>query len=626
MKKLFTSLAILTLSLQPLSLFAAASGSVIIDPTNLVQNTISAVQAPISSAYEAISSASNLAIKTKDFSLDIVATKIAQDMINRAAGDTVTWINSGFQGEGPGFIVNPEAYLKNVANQEIRIQLDAVQKSTIDPFKNAVSVAIVKNVRDGRSSIAAQMQYTLTDTVRSETCNDSTLQRIAESQVNQGLSAGSAGNASLSKSEQVEKRKGELYQEFCTAGAKSNPQAQLKLQACYKSGACGGWGSLADSFNPKNTEYGRIAMARSNLEKKLALQVETAKNEVGDGIIPEKVCQVRLQVDEMDNPYPPGEGPCVEWNTKTPVSSIKNELYKSQTGEYSKLKSADELGEVIGNALLNQATKSLYTGLNTAIKKAGIGSLNVTFDNLLVNKSRGLPSDIIKTENPDDESLPIVNQADVARASAFCANIPSAKKAELVSLCQHLASNNKAQPIDTRFREAVRTFSTSLSALDSCIRDSKTVNPPPGKLSEWEENSDKRREAFANVDVDALNKRTDLYPRSISTLSTYITSIASGTDAGRASIILNGYGQNMADTDKFVPLAQEALSSVEASSFRNQVASDENRLSGELSSCTSYLNRCRAFASEDKDCDGRPNNGNGDDSGGGGGGGDGGGA
>ncbi len=608
MKKLSTCFAILTLSLHPFSLFAAASGSVVLDPSNLAQNITQVAKSAASNAYQAISSSAELATKTKEFSLDIVATKIAQDMINRAAGDTVNWINSGFQGGGPGFIVNPEAYFKNVANQEIRIQLDSINKSTVDPFKNAVSVAIVKNVRDGRSSIAAQMQYTLTDTIRQETCSTANLQSIAESQVSQGLSAGTS-NTNLSQSEQIEKRKGELYQEFCTPGSKTNVQSQLKLQTCYKSGACGSWGSLASSFNPVNTEYGRIAMAKSNLAIKTTKQAETAKAEVGDGIIPEKVCQVRLQVDDKDKPYPAGEGPCKEWNTKTPVSSIKNELYKSQTGEYSKLKNADELGEIIGNALLNQATKSLYGGLNTAIQKAGVGLLNVTFDNLLANKSKSLPSDIIKKDNSDDTSLPPLEQVNLARATTICTNMPPSKKDSLISLCDHLSSNRASQIIDTEFRTAILNFSSSVARLDSCARDAKEVNPPSSNISTWEDNNNTRKDSLAGFDVGGLNKRTSVYPSSLLTLSTYIVNIASSTDDGKLSIILNNYGQNIENEDKFIRFSQEKISGVDFFSFKSQVGNDHNRLTGQVNSCTSYVNQCRTYASEDKDCNGRPNRG-----------------
>lgn len=614
MKKILLKLCAPLFLFSPLSLFAAASGSVVIDPGDILQNTFSVIKQAASNVQGAITSSAVLQGNIKEYGLDSIATKIAQDMINRAAGDTVNWINSGFQGGGPGFIVNPEAYFKNIANQEVRVQLDALNK-TVGPLKSSISVALIKNIRTGRQSAAAQIQFTLLDTVRSEVCNPLKLKEMAASQVDSPLST-TANDNTLSRTEKIAKRQGELNQEYCSSAAKNDPRANAKLQACFNSGACGGFRSTLDAFSDRNSLAAQQAQYISTVNAKAAQQQELAKAESSNGIIPEKVCQARLQVYDEDNPFPAGEGPCVDWDIKTPVASVQNELQKSQSGNYGKLTQADEIGEVIGNALLNQATLALYKGLNNTLKKTGISTLNVTFDNLMVNNSKSLPTSVIKTvPTPGRPTTPALDQANIAKAKTYCANLPEDKRKNVSNLCKHLSSNLLAQKIDTDFQNYSRYYVSSVRELSSCIQSFENGNYSPapsgiGGDNGWKAHNETRNGALSSSNLDELDQRVAIYPRSILTLAQYIVTIIDGKDEGASETALTGYGQDMGDDTLFVQMSREKLSQSDYSSFKGQIDSQDKALPNEVGRCTSYLNQCKSYKGEGRDCAGRGSAGN----------------
>ncbi len=615
MKKILLKLCV-PLLFSPVSLFALASGSVVIDPGDIFQNVIGAAAGQAGNAINAITSSASLSMNIKEYGLDSIATKIAQDMINRAAGDTVNWINSGFQGGGPGFIVNPDAYLKNIANQEVRLQLDALNK-TVGTFKSSISVALVKNIRTGRQSAAAKLQFTLLDTVRSEVCNPTKLKEMATSQIDSALST-TVNDDTLSRGEKIAKRQGELNQEYCSAAARNDPQANARLQVCFNSGACGGFRSTLDAFSDRNSLAAKQAQFIADVNNKAEEQKQIAKSESSNGIIPEKVCQARLQVYDEDNPFPDGEGPCTDWDIKTPVAAVQNELQKSQSGNYGKLANADEIGEVIGNALLNQATLALYKGLNTTLKKSGVSTLNVTFDNLMVNNSKSLPSSVITTPpTPGVKTTPALDQANIAKAKGYCANLPEEKQRFVGTICKHLISNLTSQAIDTNFKNFSGGYVGSVRQLAACIQsfdDGEFSPAPPGIAGDngWKMHNEKRNDALSSANLDELDQRMAVYPKSIMTLAQIVVTIVDGKDEGASEVVLTKYGQDMGNENMFVMMSREKLSQNDYSSFKKQVSTQDKELPNEVSSCTSYLNQCKSYKQDGRDCAGNGGSGDGE--------------
>ncbi len=538
-----------------------------------------------SSGSGAVTASASISDKIKNYNLDPIASKIANNLISRATNDTLTWINSGFQGGGPGFIVNPDAYFKNVANQEIRIQLDSINKSN-SPYKNAISVALIKNIRTGRTTVGAQLNTTLFSTIQQETCTPSNLTKIATQQVDSAVST-SQEDTLLTRSEKIEKTRTSLYNSFCTGSAISDPQAQAKLQSCFNNGACGGMASTLAAYNPANTLYGQSLLAIGTTKEASQEKIETQKTKTLGGLIPKEVCTERLTVYDTDNPFPPGEGPCVAWNTETPVEAVRAKLDQAITGAYGKISNVHGFGDLLGNLaetfLTNQVEKALYKGLSSVVaSKGNTGNINVTYDNLLANNGKALPANLLPTTPAAIASLPLSVQ--MTKALNYCNKPPEEKKSAISPLCDHMTSAMKTKAVDTSFVIQTETYLKALNTLETCSKDS-----PDSSYKDKVEKRKTRLEEFGIGSTgDEIKKRLSLFDGTMSKLSTFVIQTVEGKDNAGTSA-LTEYSTIMSNSDIMIPLQQEKIDARILASLKKQADTDSPALNSAISSCQETL-------------------------------------
>jgi len=118
---------------------------VVIDPTNLVQNTVSAVANPVTAAASGITAAMTTAEKIKEYVLDPAARAIVRGIIQRLTAQTVNWINSGFKGN-PAYVTDPGQFFLNVGDDVASNFLSSTRLNALcSPFRAQVRVALVKN-------------------------------------------------------------------------------------------------------------------------------------------------------------------------------------------------------------------------------------------------------------------------------------------------------------------------------------------------------------------------------------------------------------------------------------------------------------------------------------------------
>jgi len=103
-------------------------GDVVLDPTNLVQNTTNAVN--------------STALQLKEYVYDGLASSIARHAVRSMTTSIVRWINSGFQGS-PAFITDFEGFLRDVGDKVAGEFLSTSNLSFLcSPFKLNVQVAL----------------------------------------------------------------------------------------------------------------------------------------------------------------------------------------------------------------------------------------------------------------------------------------------------------------------------------------------------------------------------------------------------------------------------------------------------------------------------------------------------
>lgn len=101
----------------------------VIDPTNLVQNTLVAIHAVTGCSI-------------KVCVLDPIAWSVAKVLSQQLTGSIVHWVNRGFNG-GPAFITNLPRYLGNVSDNSAAQYFSALSSSPLNsPFQDQISQAL----------------------------------------------------------------------------------------------------------------------------------------------------------------------------------------------------------------------------------------------------------------------------------------------------------------------------------------------------------------------------------------------------------------------------------------------------------------------------------------------------
>lgn len=122
-------------------------GDIVLDPGNLVQNTISAIAEPVSAASSVTSAIADTSLSVKELGLDAIGNTVAKMILRKITAQTVNWINSGFDGN-PAFVTDPQRFFLNIADQtasQLFLSANSPLNQLCSPFKAEVRLALVKN-------------------------------------------------------------------------------------------------------------------------------------------------------------------------------------------------------------------------------------------------------------------------------------------------------------------------------------------------------------------------------------------------------------------------------------------------------------------------------------------------
>lgn len=282
----------------------AEAQAVVLDPTNLVQNVISAVKT--SADY------------TKEYVFDTLAWQVANLAIESITKSTVNWINSGFQGS-PAFVTDLNQNLRGVGDAVAARFFDELSMQTIatTPFQDKVldSVRLGYYLSTSPESFYTRYPYTL-DQV---SAND---RAFLEGDFSQG-----GFNAW-----------------FATVmNPQNNPYGARDLADEALSNAVS---------NATNNRLQELSWNRGFLSWR------------GDCTQPIEGLDAYTPGDDMPTDLRvslSGEEPCEGYEIETPGSVIMEQLNTQLGTGVNRLVSADEFNEIIG-ALLNQLASQVLGG------------------------------------------------------------------------------------------------------------------------------------------------------------------------------------------------------------------------------------------------------------------------
>ncbi len=381
MKKYIVAILISLTFLMPNRSYALFGvGDIVFDPTAFGQMLIDTA----TGAKELFFSGETYSL---DFILNPLANQLAASILQRFQNDTIRWINNGFQGGGPAYILNPKAYFNNIANRAIEQQISGIQGSN-NIFGNGIIGTVIQSARTGKAPTSAQLQYTLGTTVQKSMCTEANITELATQSVDGGLTV---GNSSASRQAKINAQKNILYQQLCsTSAVRSTQQQQLLTNAFVNNFAAGGWSAWLDlSTNPNNTGYGATVRASQLVAESVASKQTAAKEELVNGLAPQKKCTKLMELtaaDYEDNPLlTPENAPCLEEQVEVPAATVANSLQAVTDSGPNKIANSTTFGSVISSVLISSLTKLFSgkpsSGSGSALNSTVSSQLNVSQSN-----------------------------------------------------------------------------------------------------------------------------------------------------------------------------------------------------------------------------------------------------
>lgn len=132
---------------------ALLGGGIVFDPTNLIQNTVTAV--------------ASFGLQTKEFVLDGIAWAVAKAIVSSMLSSLINWINSGFQGR-PAFLTDLGDFLLEAADRgagEYINSLGGLGSFICSPFQLDIQIVLSLQYAQAREGKPTQGECTLSGIV-----------------------------------------------------------------------------------------------------------------------------------------------------------------------------------------------------------------------------------------------------------------------------------------------------------------------------------------------------------------------------------------------------------------------------------------------------------------------------
>lgn len=424
---------------------AGAQFGVFLDPSNLVQNTISAVANPVTAAATPISAGANVAntaisssMWAKEYLLDPIAWAIVNQIIHQISKSTVNWINTGFKGS-PTFVTNPGDLLKDAADQASGIFFEELGLTKLcQPFRVRLELALRT-----KSPFEERMRCTLSRVI-------------------------------------------------------SN------IENFEKNFAAGGWaGWIAITTQPQNNIYDAYLESSSELAKRQEEQQSLVKLETswGSGFLSTKKCVEYSNEELYDFCLENSEKPemceksfCTRYETETPGKVIGDRLNTALGADFGRLEVSDEIDEIIG-ALLNQFISSAVRSLRSG--GGGGGGVETTEAPLTENLKNGA-MEIIDLSIANEQRYMKNKQNSLDIIAEATSTLNSLKNCYQNKFLVYQTKINEIETKITNYGEKSMSLQSDIGTSTALIAEAKTYKTEISSATTYEELS-KILDDFNNV-------------------------------------------------------------------------------------------------------------------------------
>ena len=233
---------------------------------------------------------------------------LVKQLIHSFLTSITDWINDGFNGSGPRFVSDPASFFADIADRAIgQVVMGSDLNFLCSPFALDVRLALGLNYWSG--GFRDRITCTLSDIINNT------------------------------------------------------------MNAADRTAYRNSWQSWLDlTTQPQNNPYGAYALAKSQIEIRIANQQFVAKTEAdwGAGFLSTKRCVESDEGEALEADLDMGVDPCIKYETVTPGKMIQEGISSSLQAEVSEYVAAEDLDAIFG-ALMNQLIGSVFkaTGLFT---------------------------------------------------------------------------------------------------------------------------------------------------------------------------------------------------------------------------------------------------------------------
>ena len=233
---------------------------------------------------------------------------LVKQLIHSFLTSITDWINDGFNGSGPRFVSDPASFFADIADQAIgQVVMGTDLNFLCSPFALDVRLALGLNYWSG--GFRDRITCTLSDIINNT------------------------------------------------------------MNAADRTAYRNSWQSWLDlTTQPQNNPYGAYALAKSQIEIRIANQQFVAKTEAdwGAGFLSTKRCVESDEGEALEADLDMGVDPCIKYETVTPGKMIQEGISGTLQAEVSEYVAAEDLDAIFG-ALMNQLIGSVFkaTGLFT---------------------------------------------------------------------------------------------------------------------------------------------------------------------------------------------------------------------------------------------------------------------
>jgi len=231
---------------------------------------------------------------------------LVKQLIHQFLMSIVDWINDGFNGSGPRFVSDPASFFADIADKAIgQVVMGTDLNFLCSPFALDVRLALGLNYWSG--GFRDRITCTLSDIINNT------------------------------------------------------------MNAADRTAYRNSWQSWLDlTTQPQNNPYGAYALAKSQIEIRIANQQFVAKTEAdwGAGFLSTKRCVESDEGEALEADLDMGVDPCIKYETVTPGKMIQEGISGTLQAEVSEYVAAEDIDAIFG-ALTNQMIGGIFkaTGL-----------------------------------------------------------------------------------------------------------------------------------------------------------------------------------------------------------------------------------------------------------------------